>query len=353
MNRKNNARPALMRAVIMLVLIACSIGAGAQELYSAARLDGRYAFGVPATDKLGGGGGAELELRKLFGTGFYGALAVDYSSYLPADQWVESLMFGSAFLRMGYRVDLSEYFTLAPYAAAGISLGRLSSARNGAEAETGTYSASAGTQVLSELGLGMDWNITRSQSLSFRPSYRLLAEKSDVYHTLGLSLGYSLALKGKATKNIHAKSDTVGTSQTQPLPQPLARLDNEENIRVLRESSGIRIIIEGSFVRNEAALNDELGRQLDMVAELIRDEEPRLVRVEGYVAADAEAGTDAEISLVRASAARNSLLSSAWLAAAPIPIEAKGMGRENPVASNDSEEGRARNRRVEIILESR
>jgi outer membrane protein OmpA-like peptidoglycan-associated protein len=34
-------------------------------------------------------------------------------------------------------------------------------------------------------------------------------------------------------------------------------------------------------------------------------------------------------------------------------ITAIGLGEEQPVASNDSDEGRAKNRRVDVILENR
>jgi outer membrane protein OmpA-like peptidoglycan-associated protein len=63
--------------------------------------------------------------------------------------------------------------------------------------------------------------------------------------------------------------------------------------------------------------------------------------------ADVGPGDGSELSQRRADAVADVLLAA--LAGLPLTVEAKGLGESQPVAPNDTEENRSRNRRVEIV----
>ncbi|HET6604814.1 MAG TPA: OmpA family protein [Xanthomonadaceae bacterium] len=74
------------------------------------------------------------------------------------------------------------------------------------------------------------------------------------------------------------------------------------------------------------------------------------VRVEGHT--DSQGGADANLKLSqRRAAAVRDVLAAAGLA--PARVQAVGRGHAQPVASNDNAPGRARNRRVEIIVSNK
>ena len=71
------------------------------------------------------------------------------------------------------------------------------------------------------------------------------------------------------------------------------------------------------------------------------------VLVQGHT--DSQGGAEANLALSqrRAEAVREALVGAGL---PPARVEAQGSGHTRPVASNDSAQGRARNRRVEIIV---
>ena len=67
----------------------------------------------------------------------------------------------------------------------------------------------------------------------------------------------------------------------------------------------------------------------------------------GHTDNTGEEGTKAELSLKRAQEVRNWLLK---IGVSGYRMSVKGYGMDVPVESNDTEEGRAKNRRVEVII---
>jgi OOP family OmpA-OmpF porin len=71
------------------------------------------------------------------------------------------------------------------------------------------------------------------------------------------------------------------------------------------------------------------------------------VEIAGYTDSEGDDKHNLELSRRRAEAVEEYLIEKG------IPenrIVAKGYGKENPIASNDTEEGRAENRRVEFVV---
>ena len=88
--------------------------------------------------------------------------------------------------------------------------------------------------------------------------------------------------------------------------------------------------------------------RLDDVAGALVSAKERTVLVEGHT--DSRGGRDANMALSqrRAEAVRSYLVSRGYPAE---KIEARGIGQDRPVGENGTPEGRANNRRVEIVVE--
>ncbi len=115
--------------------------------------------------------------------------------------------------------------------------------------------------------------------------------------------------------------------------------------------SGDRLVLRLfglTFEPSRAEIDEALYPLLTKVQRVITTFPGATLRIEGHT--DSQGGTrgNQALSQRRAIAVREHLL-----ARVPIPssrVEAAGLGEERPIASNETEEGRARNRRIEIVL---
>lgn len=101
------------------------------------------------------------------------------------------------------------------------------------------------------------------------------------------------------------------------------------------------------FAVGETELEPTARSNLTDVVELLQSEPGKRIRIEGHTDASGPAPVNQRISLERAEAVRDTLVSMGIDAAR---IQALGMGEDFPIASNDDAEGRSRNRRVDVIL---
>ncbi len=100
------------------------------------------------------------------------------------------------------------------------------------------------------------------------------------------------------------------------------------------------------FRSNEATLLPGPSTRLDEVAvALIANGKP--VGIEGYTDSKGSQSRNMDLSQRRAESVRTYLISRGLPAE---QVVAKGMGPDRPIADNSSAEGRANNRRVEIVV---
>ena len=114
------------------------------------------------------------------------------------------------------------------------------------------------------------------------------------------------------------------------------------------EARGRVITLSGGvlFRSNEATLLPGATTRLDEVAvALIANGQP--VGVEGYTDSRGSQSRNMDLSQRRAESVRTYLISKGLPAD---QVVAKGMGPDRPIADNSSAEGRANNRRVEIVI---
>ena len=74
------------------------------------------------------------------------------------------------------------------------------------------------------------------------------------------------------------------------------------------------------------------------------------VALEGYTDNTGDAAANQKLSLDRATAVKQAMVTGGIDESR---VAATGYGQENPVAPNDTEEGRAKNRRLELVVVKR
>jgi outer membrane protein OmpA-like peptidoglycan-associated protein len=94
----------------------------------------------------------------------------------------------------------------------------------------------------------------------------------------------------------------------------------------------------------------ESMKTLDEIATLLKAHPSATIRVESHTDAIGNRASNLSLSQGRAESIKNELVDRGVGAAR---IETAGMGGELPAASNDTAEGRASNRRSEIVVTSR
>ncbi|MEO8902112.1 MAG: OmpA family protein [Polyangiaceae bacterium] len=120
--------------------------------------------------------------------------------------------------------------------------------------------------------------------------------------------------------------------------------------QVKEEARGMVITLSGQvlFVTGKSELLPAAQDQLGQVAKALQDQgEIKPIVVEGYTDSVGSESANMTLSQARAEAVRNYLVSKGLPAD---KVSAVGKGKSNPVASNDTADGRANNRRVEIVV---
>lgn len=118
---------------------------------------------------------------------------------------------------------------------------------------------------------------------------------------------------------------------------------------VKQESRGMVITLSGSvlFASNQSELLPAAMSSLDNVVTALKANPDRNITIEGHTDSQGSRSYNMDLSLRRAESVRGYLVSHG------IPseiVKANGLGPDRPVADNRTAEGRANNRRVEIIV---
>lgn len=121
-----------------------------------------------------------------------------------------------------------------------------------------------------------------------------------------------------------------------------------ENLQLRQTESGVVVTLgDVLFASGEVQLVEGGLSSLEEVVDLLQTEPDKKIRVEGHTDSLGASETNLELSQLRAEAVREALIS---LGVAEDRITALGMGEDFPIASNEDENGRAQNRRVDVIL---
>lgn len=102
-----------------------------------------------------------------------------------------------------------------------------------------------------------------------------------------------------------------------------------------------------TFDYNSWELNEDAKREIDRIYKLLKDNPTVIVEIAGHTDNRGSAAYNLELSRKRANAVKEYLLQKGM---APERFVTKGYGESRPIANNKTEEGRAKNRRFELIV---
>lgn len=133
-----------------------------------------------------------------------------------------------------------------------------------------------------------------------------------------------------------------------PPPPPVVEAPKPPPRVELKEDK-IQINEKVQFEYNASKIKPDSFSLLSEVAKVIKDHPSiKKIRVEGHASSDGADDYNMRLSDARAKAVRDYLIKEGGVAADR--LEAKGFGETKPIATNDTEQGKEQNRRVEFNI---
>ncbi|WP_041610979.1 OmpA family protein [Treponema primitia] len=183
------------------------------------------------------------------------------------------------------------------------------------------------------------WDSVLGQELSYTEEFRMILELSD---------GRTIEYRGTAEAEIVEAPKLDKERVVEDINRDIARMGiDDARARVVDD--GVAISLENvQFQAESAALLGTEQTKLDKIAEILRRYPDRDILVGGHTAM---AGTEegrAQLSRERAASVAEYLIGKK--VRAPERVVVRGYGAEQPLGDNGTEEGRRKNRRVEITI---
>lgn len=122
-----------------------------------------------------------------------------------------------------------------------------------------------------------------------------------------------------------------------------------QNMRATRGAEGMQMTLDDiAFAPGRAALRPEAKASLGKLVAFVNRDPTKPIRIEGHTDSRGNPNANQMLSQRRADSVRDALIAAGVTANRMTSI---GLGEDQPVADNQTEEGRAKNRRVDVILE--
>ena len=158
--------------------------------------------------------------------------------------------------------------------------------------------------------------------------------------------------EAKAAKALAVSSDTaaqlarreaeLATEQVDTLRRQL------DNLQLRQTESGVVVTLgDVLFETGQSQLKAEAQTSLVEVIDLLQSQPDNKIRIEGHTDSTGDTAANLLLSEQRAINVMDALVA---LGLDPARVTTAGMGENFPIASNDTEEGRDQNRRVDVIL---
>jgi len=181
-----------------------------------------------------------------------------------------------------------------------------------------------------------NWNLDRSAPHSYKENfdYIFIMSNGEIYEYTGKSRGIVTI-----TKKPEAVIESIERRLNTAIP----------GVEVSLVDEGILINIGEILFRFDSdELGSDTGPELDNIVDVLKDFSERRIRVIGHT--DSRGPEDYNLTLSIRRARRIVEELTARMHSSRDRITYMGMGESSPIADNDTEEGRRRNRRVEIII---
>jgi outer membrane protein OmpA-like peptidoglycan-associated protein len=145
------------------------------------------------------------------------------------------------------------------------------------------------------------------------------------------------------------KEKSAREAAEQRSKEALQRLAAANAANVKQEERGTVITLSGNvlFASGKSALLPGAQSSLDQVAEALKTQDDTKMLIEGHTDSRGNDAANMALSKARADSVQSYLVSRGL---PPERITTNGLGPSRPVADNNTPEGRANNRRVEIIV---
>jgi len=152
----------------------------------------------------------------------------------------------------------------------------------------------------------------------------------------------ALAASSVTEADLARREAELATEQANTLRRQL------ENLQLRQTESGVVVTLgDVLFETGETELLAEAMDSLVEVVDLLQSEPDKQIRIEGHTDSTGNEETNLKISQRRADSVLMALVS---LGVDAERITSAGMGQDFPIATNETEDGRAQNRRVDVIL---
>jgi outer membrane protein OmpA-like peptidoglycan-associated protein len=194
-------------------------------------------------------------------------------------------------------------------------------------------------RIIEESDQVVYWDFDLGQARAYREEFRAVFELSD---------GRTIEFRGAAEAEVLESAAMDREKLAAEIGRDIERLGIDgASVRVV--DAGIAISLENvQFEADSAVLLPGERAKLDKIGEILRAYQDRDIMVGGHTALAGTAEGRRRLSRERAAAAADYLIGKG--VRAPDRTIVQGFGAEQPLADNGTEEGRRRNRRVEIII---
>ncbi|MFC0120141.1 OmpA family protein [Pseudoalteromonas xiamenensis] len=120
-------------------------------------------------------------------------------------------------------------------------------------------------------------------------------------------------------------------------------------VDVVREGNNMTLVMPSNitFASNQASISPEFYNTLNGVAKVMNKYDKTWLTIIGHTDSTGASDYNQRLSEQRAMSVRNYLVANQ---VAAVRLQTQGMGESQPVASNQTEQGKAMNRRVEIQI---
>jgi len=183
------------------------------------------------------------------------------------------------------------------------------------------------------------WDTDQGQAVAYNENFRYIFELSD---------GRTIEYRGSAEAEIVESARMDKEKIAEEIAEDINRL-NIPDVSVRVEDEGITISMDNiQFQADTAIMLPGEREKLDKIVDILRRYQERDILVGGHTALAGTAEGRRQLSAERAAVVADHIIGQK--ARTPDRVVVRGYGAEKPLGDNRTEEGRRKNRRVEITI---